>query len=303
MGMKNFRHIDPVSLRAFYFAALTLHFTRASELAGLTQSGVSQHVARLEEELGVDLFLRSGRKVSLTAAGRELLAFAESYVDQVEQVVTRLGGAARELEGPVRYAMPASCLMTPHFPLLLQKRAKFPDVELQVTICHSEEVLERLVAGEIDFGFITRTLGHKDVERTEFAREEYVLVGADKAAMARGARELLEERFIDYPGMDVLFEAWHRDVLPRRVPPALRELTSGGRINDLAAAVTMVEHGVGLGVFPRHCVQAAIQRRTLYPFGGSTGATYPIYLVRPRGSRPLARVDRVVQAFWEMKRG
>lgn len=292
-----------MALKAFYFAAEALHFTRAAELAGLTQSGVSQYIARLESELGVDLFLRTGRRVSLTAAGVELKAFAETYLDQVERLLETMGGEGQELQGKVRYAMPASCLMTPHFPQLLDARQKFPGVDLQVHICHSEDVTELLLNGEIDFGFVTRASQAKDVEHVEFAREEYVLVGAGPGGEERvKGSELLDEPFVMYPGMDALFEIWHGETFAQKTIPALRDLKCAGAINDLAAAITMVTHGLGLAVFPRHCVQGLIDKKKLTVYRGSRAVgSYPIYLIRMKGARSTARVERVIEAFFRMK--
>ena len=168
--MRNFEKIDENSLRAFYFAAESLNFTRAAEAAALTQSGVSQHVARLEESLGASLFLRVGRKVQLTEAGSILKRFAEEYLDHVDSLLEQVRMEEQELKGLVRYAMPSSCLKTPHFPILLKAREKFSGVDLKVTICHSPEVVDHLLEGSVDFGFVTERPTHQSIEYKKFAR-------------------------------------------------------------------------------------------------------------------------------------
>lgn len=303
--MRNFQHLDAVSLKAFYYAAEAENFTRAAELAGLTQSGISQHVARLEEELGVSLFQRVGRKVHLTEAGLKLKGYAEAYIDQVETLVESMKGFTSELQGLVRYAMPASCLMTPHFPMLLKAREDFPKIDLQVHICHSEEVMERLLTGDIDFGFITRNLPHRDVEALEFAREEYVLVGKDRKLVENlEAKNLVELPLVNYPGLDALLDVWCGDHFPRRAPLTTRQFRIAGEVNDLKSAITMVEHGIGVSIFPKHCINEGLAKKALHSarVGSRESSTYPIYLVRLKDKGPLARVEKVITSFWEMKR-
>ena len=134
------------------------------------------------------------------------------------------------------------------------------------------------------------------------AREEYVLVGAGPGGEERvKGSELIDEPFVIYPGMDVLFEIWHGETFAQKTIPALRDLKCAGAINDLAAAITMVTHGVGLAVFPRHCVQALIDKKKLTVYRGSkTPARYPIYMIRMKGARSTARVEKVIEAFAKM---
>ena len=303
--MRNYNYIDPQALKAFYFAAQFENFTQAAEAAHLTQSGISQHVAHLEQELGVSLFIRVGRKVTLTEAGLKLKEFAEHSLDQTENFLEKLSSITKDLAGEVRYAMPASCLMTPHFSMLLEARHKFSKINLKVHICHSEEVVERLLNGKIDFGFITRTIQHKDVAQIQFAQEEYVLVSSDKKTISGfDLKNIRQYNFINYPGMDYLFQAWMQDLSRSKKTPTFLELNIAGEVNDLEAAITMALNGVGIGVFPRHCIQKYINENKLFVYKAEKKARqlYPIYLVQLKDVVPLARVETVIREFWKMKK-
>ena len=153
--MRDFHKLDLNALRAFYFATDTLNFTHAARRAGLTQSGVSQHIQKLESELGTSLFLRVKKELRLTEAGIHLKSFAEKYLDEVEGLLSHLQSKEKALSGLVRYAMPSSCLLSPHFEILLQKRKAFPNIDLSVNILYSEKVVEGLLQGLFDFGFVT----------------------------------------------------------------------------------------------------------------------------------------------------
>lgn len=298
--MRQFEVLDTGSFRAFYCAAEALNFTLAAKQAGLTQSGVSQHVARLEEQLGVSLFFRNTKRVALTEAGKRLKNYVERYLDEVERLKEELSGEAIRPEGPVAYAMPASCLLSPHFPMLLDARAKhFPAVEISVTLCPSPEVIERLLRAEIDFGFVTRNSGEADVHFEAFCQEEYVLVGRDVAKTA----DLEAARWLQYPGVEVLFEHWFKAKFPKKKLPVWSSRNVVGGMNHLEGVITMAEKGLGWTVLPRHCADAALRRGTLKEIrvGDKAPALNWIYIATPAKTRLPYRVQVVIRTFLEMK--
>ncbi len=300
--MRNFHQLDLNALKAFYYAAKELHFTRAAELAGLTQSGVSQHIAALEEALSTPLFIRQAKKVLLTEAGLELKIFAESYLDSVESLFERIHQHGATLSGDVRYAMPESCLFTPHYPLLLDRRAKeFPQVKLEVRICDSEKVVSHVLDGSIDFGFITRDISHRSLKLERFAEEEYVLASSTANDLSfTSARELHDKRFVRYPGASDLFGYWLKNEFPKS-SLKFEELESASQVDHLRAAITMVEKGLGLGVFPRHCIDEQVKAKKLRVREARGSANNPIYIATLKDAALPARVRKVIDAFWEMK--
>lgn len=303
--MRNFQKLDPAALKAFYYAAESLSFTKAAELAALTQSGISQHIAKLETELGVNLFHRAARKVQLTEAGKKLKAFSERYIDQLDTLVDELSSESQSLRGLVRYAMPDSCLMSPHFSILLSKRKKFPEVNFKITICDSSKVIEMLLNGDIDFGFITTDIQHKDIVQNEFVREEYVLAGSTPESVTiANLKDLKSKKFVKYPGMDVLFQSWITTYFQKSNSAHLNDFNLSGEMNSLKGAITMAVGGLGLGVFPRHCIESQINKKELFLYDGHQKniAEQPIYIVEPAGKYPTARVRKVLEVFWGMKK-
>src|SRR5688572_25662502 len=103
MEFEKFSQIDPRLFRAFDSAAQLGSFTLGAQKAGMTQSGMSQHIARLEEQLGVPLFERVNKKVLLTTAGQELRNFLNFYSDSVDSFVERLRKNVTAPKGIVKY--------------------------------------------------------------------------------------------------------------------------------------------------------------------------------------------------------
>lgn len=300
--MRDFKYLDPISLKAFYFAAEIGHFTRAADAANITQSGLSQHIRKLENELDVDLFIRTGKSVSLSEAGKKLKKFSEQYFDQNDLIFDEIKSSQAKVEGRVRYAMPASCLMTPHFPLLLEQKEVIQNIELDIKICHSPEVIDLLLKNEIDFGFVTETVDSLDISAKVFAEEEYVLVGSMQNQKVNTVEDLMSLRWVNYPGMDVLYAKWFRSCFNKKNQIPLHKLKVMGQINDLAGAMTMVKNGIGVAVLPKHCVAPYIENKSLIDLSNkiTNSRMNSIYLIKHAGVRVPKRVQAVIDIFWAM---
>jgi DNA-binding transcriptional LysR family regulator len=100
----------------------------------------------------------------------------------------------------------------------------------------------------------------------------------------------------------LLFECWKSIYFPKCTITA-DELQCAGRINDLTGAITMVKHGVGSGIFPKHCVQRELDAGELESFpanGDQSAKAFPIWLARRGDTTESARVRTVIDAFWSM---
>ncbi|MFF2547793.1 LysR family transcriptional regulator [Kitasatospora sp. NPDC058063] len=137
-------------LARFAAVARLEHVTRAAALLGVPQPTLSRSVARLEEELGVDLLARQGRTVQLTRAGRLLLASVERALAEVER-----GAAAARAEADPEAGLVAFGFLHTMGPdavpaLLRGFRAAHPRVRFQLVQDYGAAMLERLRAGELD---------------------------------------------------------------------------------------------------------------------------------------------------------
>ncbi len=300
--MKAFDQIDTTALKAFYFAAQTGNFTKAQESAGLTQSGISQHIKKLEDRLGTVLFDRSEKKLRLTESGLRLYEFSHKLFEEMNTLFDDLESKTKNPYGEVSYAMPASCMKTPHFPLLLKAHPTFPQVSLKVTLLSNKKIYELLLSDQIHFGFMTSEIEHKSLLYQTFAEESYLCVGRAQSVATVTEKNFAEQYFINYPGMDTLFEFWRKDQMPRRKGLHLNSLKIRGEINDLDGAITMCVHGLGFGIFPKHCVENELKHKSLTEIKWRDGVSKEkIYIVRKRERIQPERVKRVLAEFMKMK--
>ena len=288
--------IDTSCFKAFKFAAQTLNFTEAARQAHMTQSGVSNHIAKLEHDLGSQLFLRIGKKVQLTMAGRELQAFVERFDEHVQTLYDRVHDSQSSMRGLVRYAMPESCLLSPHFSMLLKDKAKnFPQVELKLILNHSEKVLEDILSHEVDFGFVTKRISNPDLHFEPFCDEEYVIA----APTSFTKDDISNSDWIQYPGFDDIADKWHS-----RQSKQLDKFSNGmrGQTNSLRAALTMVSHGLGITIAPKHCLNSIEERKNIRAVEeGFKPSVSQIYIATLRNYLRPARVNKTIDAFRRMK--
>ena len=129
-------------LRAFETAARHMNFTRAADELGVSQSAVSHQIKSLEQDLGLLLFERNSRSLSLTEIGRSLFEDAQPLIQQLDSVVANHSASAprRSLRVSVQPFF-ASELFVPQ---LNEFTEKHPDVELQVDT--SDESSEKIPA-------------------------------------------------------------------------------------------------------------------------------------------------------------
>src|SRR5579871_3828946 len=168
--------MDLHQLRVFQAAVKTGGFTRASEQLHLSQSTVSQHIKLLEEELGCPLFLRVGKRVQVTEAGRVLLQYAETIfrdLKNAEMAVRELNALKR---GTVRLGVGPTTLIY-RLPLVLgEYKRRFPDIELIVLAGSTEFLLQALRSQHLDLAIIMPTPAQPGLRVKPLGREEMVIV-------------------------------------------------------------------------------------------------------------------------------
>lgn len=300
MLSQNIRLLDTKLFNAFIAAAQTENFSEAARCAFMTQSGISQHIAKLEEQLGCQLFSRVGKQVFLNDCGKLLLKYIKEQIDIQDNLFNTLNQKIVSLSGTVSYAMPPSCLFSDHFPQLLEKKVSFPDMHLNVTLSENTSIIEMLLSDAIDFGFVTCNIENPYLNFMPFCNESYILVsGCRSLATDFDIARITDYKFIAYPGSETYCNIWLKNYLGSKYN--YLSLSISGTINDINGAVNMVAGKLGIGIFPRHCVQEHIDAGRLFEIqmpGSPLENT--IYIVSLSDKSQPLRVTRVIQWFMEM---
>ncbi|MEU7720166.1 LysR family transcriptional regulator [Streptomyces tibetensis] len=179
-----------------YFVAVAeeRNFTRAAERVHISQSGVSAQIRQLERELGAELFDRSARTATLTAAGKAALDHARAAL----AAATAVGQAVDEVTGLIRgrlmVGMVIGCTVTPLFEALSAFHRAHPGVEISLLEDNSDRLVEAVRAGTIDLALIgTATAAPDGLEALTIISERLVVVVPQDHALASRRRIALRD--------------------------------------------------------------------------------------------------------------
>lgn len=192
-------------LRSFVAAAEGEHFRRAAELLRLPQPAISRHVKSLENDLGVALFERAGRRMRLSAAGQLFLEDAKRILDDVSRARDRARRFASGETGTLRIGCnePGS-----GYPVVLETlrsfRAASPDIVVDLLLMDSLPQLEALRRGQIDAGFVYRNARVDDDMDYRQLTEEQLLLAVSQSHRLSRRRTI---RLADLQGEPLIFLA------------------------------------------------------------------------------------------------
>ena len=142
------RNLDMTTLRSFLAVAEHGGVTRAAAALHLTQSAVSMQIKRLEEMLDIEVLDRSARRVSLTAAGEQLLGYARRMIELNDEAVGRLTDTV--YEGEIVLGVPHD-IFYPVIPRVLKAfNAAFPRMKVNLKSSSTMRLHEALRKGETD---------------------------------------------------------------------------------------------------------------------------------------------------------
>ena len=294
--------INPSLFRAFLAVAEHKSFTVAADSLYKTQSNISRQVSELEKQLSVKLFNRTSKDVDITEAGHEFVSLFKQQLDMLDKIYGKAINEVEGYSGKVKYAMPPSCLLSPHSPLMLDKRKDFPELEIHVELGPNEAVFEQVLNSLADFGFVTEKINNPVLTYHPFCQEEYVLVGTPDLMKGFNLDSLSEQKFVSYPGLNVYFNLWIKHFARKDQLTEARAIYYAGNINVIEGAIIMVKKGVGLSVFPLHCVASLIESGELVTF--TPKPLEPllnwIYMVRKKIDIVPKRVELVIEWFLDM---
>lgn len=138
-------------------------FTRAAEQLGYAQSSVTAQIQNLEEELGVSLFDRMGKKIVLTEAGHKLLAYTISIIQLHDEAKQAIRPEARP-SGVLTIGSPESLAAFRLPPLIQEYKQRFPQVKIVLkpgSCCQMGQMVKR---GELDIAFLLEPTSEEDEE-------------------------------------------------------------------------------------------------------------------------------------------
>ncbi|RYF04154.1 MAG: LysR family transcriptional regulator [Oxalobacteraceae bacterium] len=284
------------SIEQFCRAAETGSFTGAAEMLGVTPAAVSRSISRLEQRLGVRLFVRTTRAVKLTAEGELYWKECQLALEQIVEAERAITGAQTVPSGPLRISVSAAYGTFRLLPLMPAFTERYPQIDIEISI--SDKIIDFVEEG---FDLAIRLGIPQDSRLVAFKLEDAMLgVFATPGYLAkkgepRGIDDLLEHDCIQYISPNTgrplqwLFIDDRGTAIEKPIASRMRVL------NDALGAVAWVNAGGGLYQTYRFAVGDALRRgdlvEVLQKYGGRSR---PFSILYPQNRHLSARVRTFV---------
>src|SRR5215471_12125963 len=255
--------MDIRQLKAFVAIAETGTFTAGAARVHVTQAAISMQIRQLENETGAKLFVRAPRRVILTEAGEKLLDRAYVILREHDAALEEMAALTGAHRGRLRIGSASAMVAGDPLPQILCELKKTHDaVETSVSSGTSEELVQHVLAGELDVAFVSLPVEARGIQ-TELLSEDYlVAIASPRHKMANqkvvsayslaGEKLILGERGGNTRRLiDQFFS--QAGVTPKVVM----------ELSRLTAIKRMVQEDMGIGIVPLQSVQEEVAQGTL----------------------------------------
>ncbi len=242
-------HIEFRHLRTIRAIHDTGGLARAAEQLNMTQSALSHQVKGIEEQAGVELFVRRSKPLKLSAAGQKLLAAAEDILPRIAALEAEFAGLVQGKAGRMHIAIECHACFEWLLPVLEAFRKAWPDVDVDIRPGLAFDAMPALRREEVD---LVVSSDPEDLEGTDFTPlfdYEPVFVAAASHPLAR--REVIEAE--DFRGQVLItypVERARLDVFSQLLTPAKVEPAAIRQVELTAVILLLVASNRGVAVLP-----------------------------------------------------
>jgi LysR family transcriptional regulator, regulator for metE and metH len=239
-----FRHLR--TIRAIHQAG---GLARAADILNMTQSALSHQVAGLEDQAGVELFVRRSKPMRLSAAGLRMLRLAERILPEIDALAEEFRNLKSGKTGRLHIAIECHACFEWLFPVLEQFRHAWPEVDVDIRAGLAFEALPALNREEVDLVISSDPAKLDGITFNPLFDYHPVFVGAATNPLATkpyiGAEDFRDQMLITYPVARDRLDIFSELLTPARVEPR------GVRQVELTAVILMlVASNRGVAVLP-----------------------------------------------------
>ncbi|MEZ8093903.1 LysR family transcriptional regulator [Photobacterium swingsii] len=289
--------INPTWVKTFITLVNTGHFTQTAEKLYMTQPGVSQHIKKLEEQLGSELLIRYGKRFELTEAGQKMYEFGLQQQAQEHQFIASL--SADDLHcGECKIGCSGSLAMQ-LYPRLLQRQQSYKQLSFHVEAGPNQSTIRNILSDDLEVGIVTRTDSNSDLVFEEIGQSSLSLIlPAQFIAKQREEADRETNEPLRFDTLNALGFIHHPDgahyasqVLTPNFPESFKsvsQLNITGYVNQLSQILLPVSQGLGYTVLPESAAESFHQPHLLHVYPLTHQVSEALYLVKKR-HRPLPR--------------
>ncbi|MFE4075836.1 LysR family transcriptional regulator [Peribacillus sp. YIM B13477] len=251
------------ALKTFVTLVEVKNFTKTAEILLMSQPSVSLHIKKLEEEFQTKLFLRSPKFLKVTLTGEILYDRAKQMITIYEQTRQDIQEHDKSIKGELKigasftigeYILPS---------LLIDLQEEYPELELQVIIGNTEEIVQAVRLYKVDIGLIEGQTNEKELSVHPFMQDELFIVSSNNHELAN--KDVVEIT-------DLHDQAW----VTREVGSGTREYlnhvirSNGLKIKSILTISsnqgikeTLIKNGSGLALLSRSVIERDVQNKII----------------------------------------
>jgi len=292
-------------LKVFQSVALNLSFTKASNELFITQPAISKHIKELESEYEAKLFNRTGNKISLTTAGKILLAYTDQIVSLHNEIKFELSQLNGNPEGALRIGA-SSTISQYVIPAALAKfNQRFPEIKLSLINGNTEAIEKRLLKNEIDIGIVEGKPSNADIRYSSFLNDELlVFTSAQNASIPNS---VTNDEFLKLPlvlrerGSGTL-EIIEKNLQQGQISP--KQLNVLLFLGSTEAIKSFIKTSNGVGIVSRFAIEPELSNHIFRQINTS-GLKFnrQFYFISPQGPEPVGLVKlflNFVQQYYNL---
>ncbi|AAG55097.1 LysR family transcriptional regulator YbhD [Escherichia coli O157:H7 str. SS52] len=237
------------SMKAFVILAESSSFNNAAKLLNITQPALTRRIKKMEEDLHIQLFERTTRKVTLTKAGKRLLPEARELIKKFDETLFNI----RDMNAYHRGMVTLACIPTAVFyflPLAIGKfNELYPNIKVRILEQGTNNCMESVLCNESDFGINMNNVTNSSIDFTPLVNEPFVLACRRDHPLAK--KQLVEwQELVGYKMIGVRSSSGNRLLIEQQLADKPWKLDWFYEVRHLSTSLGLVEAGLGISALP-----------------------------------------------------
>lgn len=243
-------------IRAFLSVANHLKFTTAAEELHVSQPALTVQIRQLEERLGIRLFDRNKRQVSLTSAGRELMPLFQRIMSGMDQVMNASTDISQAQRGVVRVAALPSVAARLVPMAMARLNEHYPHIRIELHDVVAERIVEMVKYEDVDFGIGTRLTPDRDIKVESLLTDQICAFFPKGHPLERAGETLKLADCAGYPLVLTQTNSSIRILFERAVARENLEISIASKVHYMSTALGIARANLGVAILPKTAVDA-----------------------------------------------
>ncbi len=279
--------INSAQLEAFYTVVKHMSFTKAAGILHVSQSALSQRIAKLEDDLNVTLFIRDRTSIRLTEAGEMVLRFCHLNETTEAELLSKLKDSKQGLAGILRIAGFSSVNRSLMIPALKKIMRENPRLSIQLITKELSELFELLRSGQADYIITNQKSQSPDIQSIFLGIEENVLVKLKKSEDF--------DIYLDHDENNLTTQSYFAQNKIQFKPNLIRYL------DDVYGLIDGVKNGYGKAILPRHLIENESSLEILEPQKILKIKVYLQYFIQPYYRNSHSIITAEIESYFRKK--